>query len=98
MDCCRFEAVDIYADKESTTALTKASLASERLDETERSTAVGLEEQKRLVELTSFVPFSIQKLPFTMLKKKVEVLSLDLSCSMNPRLRTHHVLSIMQVG
>ena len=49
MDCCRFEAVDMYAAKESTTALTKASLASARLDETERSTAVGV---RRIQEVT----------------------------------------------
>lgn len=48
----------MYAAKESTTALTKASLASERLDETERSTAVGLEGYKKLLELTSFIPLN----------------------------------------
>lgn len=40
-DCWRFDAVVIYADNESTTAFTKASLASERLDEIDLSTAVG---------------------------------------------------------
>lgn len=38
-ECCKFETVEPYADNESTTAFTKASLASDRLDETDRSTA-----------------------------------------------------------
>lgn len=40
-DCWRFDIVEVYADSESTTAFTNASLASERLDETDRSTAEG---------------------------------------------------------
>lgn len=62
MDCCRFETVDMYAAKESTTALTKASLASERLDETERSTAVGSEGYKKLIQVASFIPLNSENL------------------------------------
>lgn len=61
-DCCRFEAVDMYAAKESTTALTKASLASARLDETERSTAVGLERYNKLLEVASFIPLNFESI------------------------------------
>lgn len=43
-DCWWFDAADIYADNESTTAFTKASLASDKLDEMDRSTAVESEE------------------------------------------------------
>lgn len=38
-ECCKFKTVEPYADNESTTAFTKASLASDRLDEMDRSTA-----------------------------------------------------------
>lgn len=47
VDCCKFETVDIYADNESTTAFTKASLESDRLDETDRSTAVEFKQQQK---------------------------------------------------
>ena len=40
-ECCKFETVEPYADNESTTAFTKASLASDRLDEIDRSTAIN---------------------------------------------------------
>lgn len=39
-ECCKFETVEPYADNESTTAFTKASLASDRLEEIDRSTAI----------------------------------------------------------
>uniref|UniRef100_A0A2D4L0H1 Uncharacterized protein n=1 Tax=Micrurus paraensis TaxID=1970185 RepID=A0A2D4L0H1_9SAUR len=53
-DCWRFDAVDIYADSESTTALVKASLASDKLDETDRSTAVENEVVANNCEGTTF--------------------------------------------
>lgn len=62
MDCCRFEAVDMYDDKESTTALTKASLASARLDETERSTAAVVQGGKKLPDMTPLIPLNFENL------------------------------------
>lgn len=50
----------MYAAKESTTALTKASLASARLDETERSTAGGSQGGKKLLEMASLIPLESQ--------------------------------------
>lgn len=48
----------MYAAKESTTALTKASLASARLDETERSTAGRLQGGKKLLDMASLSPLN----------------------------------------
>lgn len=47
-ECCKFEMVEPYAESESTTAFTKASLASDRLDDTDRSTATQQPNEKDL--------------------------------------------------
>lgn len=54
----------MYAAKESTTALTKASLASARLDETERSTAGGVEGGKQLLEAPSLIPLNFENFSY----------------------------------